>query len=47
MAAHHMTEGQLKLIQETAAADLATWKQYGLLKTIKWYSVADADVCAS
>ena len=47
MAAHHMTEGQLKFIQETAAADLATWKQYGLLKTIKCYSVADADVCAS
>jgi len=47
MSAHYMSDEQFILAQQTAADNLAAWKASGVVKTLKWYSAADADVCAT
>jgi len=42
-----MSDAQFKLIQETAAQNLTAWKNSGVVKTLKFFSAEDADVCAA
>ncbi len=46
MSAHYMSDEQFKLVQQTAADNLAAWKASGVLKTLRRYSAEHADVCA-
>jgi len=42
-----MSDQQFKLVQQTTAHNLAAWKDSGVVKTLKYYSAEDADVCAT
>ena len=42
-----MRDEQFKLVQETAAHNLAAWKTSGVVKILKCYSADDAHVCAT
>jgi len=42
-----MSDEQFKLIQQTASQNLTAWKKSGVVKTQKYHTAADADVCAS
>jgi hypothetical protein len=47
MSTHYMSDEQFKLVQQTAAHNLAAWKASGVVKTLKWYTAQDTDVCAA
>jgi hypothetical protein len=42
-----MSDEQFRLVQQTAAENLAAWKASGVVKTLRWYSAEDTDVCAA
>jgi SPP1 gp7 family putative phage head morphogenesis protein len=46
MSAHYMSDEQFNLAQQTAADNPTAWKKSGVVKTLKYYSAEDADVCA-
>ena len=47
MSAHYMSDQQFELVQQAAVLNLAAWKASGVVKTLKYYSADDANVCAA
>ena len=45
--AFYMDDEHFALVKETAAHNLAAWQASGVVKTLKYYSAEDADVCAA
>ena len=46
MSAQYMSDEQFELVQQIAVDNLAAWKASRVVKTPKWYTAPDADVCA-
>jgi SPP1 gp7 family putative phage head morphogenesis protein len=42
-----MSAENLALVKETALSNLIAWKKSGVVKSLKYYSAEDVDVCAA